>query len=102
MPLPDYCKQCKAALEDPRIFDSVAAIYEKEGADAWYVRPAPELLPPDVKPCAKCGGAEIQERQDHRLRVVEWRDEGDQLEGARWQHVLEPDEGSRAGQESRI
>lgn len=60
-----YCasQDCKELLNDSRIFDFVADIYEKEGADAWYIREAKNLLPPDVK-CSKCGGTEFQKSFD--------------------------------------
>jgi len=60
-----YCasQDCKQILDDSRIFDFVADIYEKEGADAWYIRNAKELLPADVK-CSKCGGTEFQKGND--------------------------------------
>ena len=58
-----YCKPCKELLRDDRIFDFVADIYEKEGADAWYVREAAELLPPGVT-CGKCGSTEFEKGID--------------------------------------
>ncbi len=60
-----YCASpdCKEQLNDPRVFDFVANIYEKEGSDAWYVRDAKDLLPPDVK-CSKCGGTEFLKGYD--------------------------------------
>ena len=36
------------------IIDHVASIFEKEGADAWYIRKPSELLPQDTV-CDKCG-----------------------------------------------
>lgn len=58
-----YCKQCKELLRDDRIFDFVADIYEKEGADAWYVHDAAKLLPPGVA-CQKCGNTEFEKGND--------------------------------------
>lgn len=58
-----YCAECRELLVDPRIFDFVADIYEKEGADAWYIRDAKDLLPPDAK-CGKCGSASFQKGFD--------------------------------------
>ncbi|MCI0602035.1 isoleucine--tRNA ligase [bacterium] len=58
-----YCGECKELLQDPRIFDFVADIYEKEGADAWYIRDAKDLLPPDVE-CQNCGHTTFQKGFD--------------------------------------
>jgi isoleucyl-tRNA synthetase len=57
-----YCTECKALLKDDRIFDFVADIYEKEGADAWYIRDAKDLLPPDVK--CSCDSESFQKGMD--------------------------------------
>lgn len=58
-----YCSRCKQVLRDDRIFDFVADIYEKEGADAWYIRDVKDLLPPGVK-CQNCGSVEFQKGYD--------------------------------------
>jgi isoleucyl-tRNA synthetase len=58
-----YCKKDKELLKDDRIFDYVADIYEKEGADAWYLRDAKDLLPPGAK-CQKCGSTELEKGFD--------------------------------------
>ncbi len=55
VPIPQFfCARCGALLEDDRVFDHVAAIFERETADAWYERPAEELVPPGAR-CARCG-----------------------------------------------
>ena len=43
--------------------DHVAAIFEKEGADAWYTRTPAELLPEGTI-CGQCGGREFQQEFD--------------------------------------
>lgn len=58
-----YCSKDKELLKDDRIFDYVADIYEKEGADAWYLREAKDLLPPGAK-CQKCGSTELEKGYD--------------------------------------
>ena len=50
-----YCAKCNEAVADPQIINSVADVFEKESADAWYTRSATELLPEGYK-CANCGG----------------------------------------------
>jgi isoleucyl-tRNA synthetase len=57
-----YCTECKELLKDDRIFDFVADIYEKEGADAWYIRNAKDLLPPDAK--CQCGNQTFTKGMD--------------------------------------
>lgn len=58
-----YCSRCKQLLRDDRIFDFVADIYEKEGADGWYIRDVKDLLPADVR-CQSCGSEEFQKGHD--------------------------------------
>lgn len=58
-----YCRECHELLRDDRVFECVAAIYEKEGADSWYIREAKDFLPPDAK-CAKCGGSVFEKGTD--------------------------------------
>jgi isoleucyl-tRNA synthetase len=38
-------------------------LFAREGADAWYKRPAEEILPAGTK-CAKCGGATFRKEMD--------------------------------------
>jgi isoleucyl-tRNA synthetase len=52
-----YCAGCGEAVADPAIINSVADVFEKESADAWYTRSAEELLPEGYK-CEGCGKAE--------------------------------------------
>jgi len=66
-----YCEQCGARLEDVAALRHVVAIFEREGADAWFARPAEELLPPGTK-CA-CGAARWR-KEDDILDV--WFDSG--------------------------
>jgi isoleucyl-tRNA synthetase len=48
------CKQCNTPLNDPAIHQRVVALFAKEGADAWYVREAADILPQGTK-CVSCG-----------------------------------------------
>lgn len=60
------CKKCgQFKMDDPRVFDYVANIYEKEGADAWYTREAKDLMPSEIA-CSKpgCGGTEFEKSYD--------------------------------------
>jgi len=57
-----YCKSCREPLVDAKVINHVADIFERETADAWYVRPVAELLPPGTT--CKCGGAEFDKEFD--------------------------------------
>jgi isoleucyl-tRNA synthetase len=57
-----YCGACNELLVNRDVIHHVAAIFEREGADAWYARPESELLPPDTR-CA-CGSAEFRKEFD--------------------------------------
>jgi isoleucyl-tRNA synthetase len=53
-----HCAACGHALVDGDLMRHVAGIFAREGGDAWWARPAAELLPPGTV-CPKCGGAEL-------------------------------------------
>ena len=83
VPIPAvYCKGCNEAVLNRALCDHVAAIFEREGTDAWYVRPLEELLPPDFQ-CPQCGGREFS-REEDILDV--WFDSG-----VSWAAVVERD-----------
>ena len=58
-----YCNNCKRAMLSQAICEHVASIFEKEGSDAWFIRPAAELAPPGIK-CAGCGGTDFSKEED--------------------------------------
>ncbi|MEA2625769.1 MAG: isoleucyl-tRNA synthetase [Candidatus Binatota bacterium] len=58
-----YCQKCRAPLATPEIAERVAAVFEREGADAWFVHPASDLLPAGTA-CAACGGREFVKEED--------------------------------------
>ena len=83
VPIPAvYCKGCNEAVLTQAMCEHVAAIFEKEGSDAWYIRPLEELLPKDFK-CPQCGGNEFT-REEDILDV--WFDSG-----VSWAAVVERD-----------
>jgi isoleucyl-tRNA synthetase len=51
-----FCTACDDPFVDADAIRHAAAIFEREGADAWFARPPEELLPPGTT-CGKCGGA---------------------------------------------
>jgi isoleucyl-tRNA synthetase len=57
------CGECGSHLLDRKVVDHVADIFEKEGADAWFERDVPDLLPPGTK-CPACGGASFRKETD--------------------------------------
>ena len=67
-----YCTACDQVLLSKEVIDHVAAIFEKEGADAWYAHSPDELLPEGTV-CSKCGANEF--RQEFDILDV-WFDSG--------------------------
>jgi isoleucyl-tRNA synthetase len=64
VPIPAvYCKKCDEAILTQNLCDHIAAIFEKEGSDAWFVRPMAELLPVNLA-CPGCGGNEFFREED--------------------------------------
>ena len=83
VPIPAvYCKGCNEAVLTQHLCEHVAAIFEKEGSDAWYIRSLEELLPGDFK-CPQCGGKDFM-REEDILDV--WFDSG-----VSWASVVERD-----------
>lgn len=58
-----YCQSCREALVDAQTIKKVADLFRKEGSDAWFIRPASEILP-DGTACKKCGGTEFDKETD--------------------------------------
>jgi isoleucyl-tRNA synthetase len=58
-----YCERCGTVHYSQRLCDHVAAIFEREGADAWFRRPVAELVPPGLA-CAQCGGTTFRSETD--------------------------------------
>ncbi len=74
-PIPTfYCGACGTAHAEADTMDHVAAIFEREGADAWWTRPVTELVPPGTA-CKHCGaGAEQLVREKDIVDV--WFESG--------------------------
>jgi len=58
-----YCDDCDESLCDVNVINHVAEIFEKESADAWYVR-EPEYLMPAGTKCGKCGSSRFRKETD--------------------------------------
>ncbi|MDR2197113.1 MAG: isoleucine--tRNA ligase [Coriobacteriales bacterium] len=59
VPIPVFrCAQCASTVATSATFDAVTALFEREGADAWFIRKPEEYLPPDIH-CEQCGSTEL-------------------------------------------
>jgi isoleucyl-tRNA synthetase len=74
-----FCEACGRAHASRAICDHVAAIFDREGADAWFKRPVEDLVPPGFH--CECGGTSFR-RETDILDV--WFDSG-----ASWAAVVE-------------
>jgi isoleucyl-tRNA synthetase len=58
-----YCEACDETIADAGVINHVASVFEKETADAWYLREAEHLLPEGFT-CPKCGGTKFTKETD--------------------------------------
>src|SRR5206468_2101254 len=58
-----YCDACVEAIASEALCAHVAAVFEREGADAWFRRPVGELVPPGMS-CPRCGGTALRPETD--------------------------------------
>jgi len=58
-----YCDDCGEAVTDKKLLDPVVERFRTESADAWYARPAEELLPAGYH-CQKCQSAKFRKEMD--------------------------------------
>ena len=74
-PIPAFhCGACEAPHAEAATMDHVAELFGREGADAWWTRPAAELVPPGTT-CASCGvGADRFEKEMNIVDV--WFESG--------------------------
>ncbi len=64
LPIPVfYCQDCKKPVCTDESIESVAAIFEKKGSNAWFEMDAAELLPQGFK-CPHCGGTHFYKETD--------------------------------------
>jgi isoleucyl-tRNA synthetase len=57
------CIDCGTYISSREVFDHVAALFEKEGADAWFAHPVEDLTPAGFS-CPGCGGAKFDKEMD--------------------------------------
>jgi isoleucyl-tRNA synthetase len=64
VPIPVFtCVKCGETVANDTTFDAVISLFEREGADAWFIRRPAEYLPADVA-CPRCGGTELKPEDD--------------------------------------
>jgi isoleucyl-tRNA synthetase len=74
-PIPTfYCSGCGTPHASADTMEHVAAIFEREGADAWWTRPAVELVPPGTR-CEQCGAGPDQLEREKDIVDV-WFESG--------------------------
>lgn len=64
VPIPALgCTSCGTQLLTAATARHFSDLFRKEGADAWYNRPAEKLVPPGAN-CARCGGTDFKKEGD--------------------------------------
>jgi len=64
VPIPVFtCTKCGETLANDTSFDAVIDLFEREGADAWFIRKPEEYLPAGLA-CSRCGGTEFKPEDD--------------------------------------
>jgi isoleucyl-tRNA synthetase len=58
-----FCESCGKLHESPATNRAVVELFAREGADAWYARPAAEILPAGTV-CAHCGQNTFRKEMD--------------------------------------
>ena len=73
-PIPAFhCRACGLAHADASTMEHVADIFGREGASAWWTRPAEELVPPGTR--CPCGAGPEQWDKEHNIVDV-WFESG--------------------------
>ena len=57
------CERCHIPLNDRAVNKSIVDLFKREGADAWYAHPVPDLLPPATV-CPHCGAHDFRKEMD--------------------------------------
>jgi len=58
-----YCRSCNHPLVNEATIDHVAKLFEREGSNAWFIRPESELVPEGTV-CPKCGDNHFRKETD--------------------------------------
>ena len=57
-----YCRDCQEAIIEEKTIKSIAAIFQAEGSDAWFIKDSSELLPAGYT--CRCGGKSFRKETD--------------------------------------
>ncbi|MCL2654334.1 MAG: class I tRNA ligase family protein, partial [Coriobacteriia bacterium] len=64
VPIPvHHCKKCGQVVANEATFDAIIALFEAEGADAWFIKDPAEYLPEGTA-CPTCGCTELVPESD--------------------------------------
>jgi len=64
VPIPVFsCAKCGETVATEQTFDAVIALFETEGADAWFTKSPSEYLPKGTA-CGRCAGTELKPERD--------------------------------------
>ncbi len=58
-----HCEDCGGVYMGRDLAERAAAVFEREGADAWFEHPLEQFLPEGAA-CPECGGANLSAEQD--------------------------------------
>jgi isoleucyl-tRNA synthetase len=58
-----FCELCGNLHQNPATNRAVVELFAREGADAWYARPAAEIVPPGTR-CSACGSEKFRKETD--------------------------------------
>jgi isoleucyl-tRNA synthetase len=58
-----YCSRCNTPVVSEDRMNRVAEVFEREGADAWYLRTVADLMGDDLT-CEKCGHDQFRKEED--------------------------------------
>ena len=79
------CEQCGEPLNDAAVNASIVALFNRESADAWYIKSPAELLPESIA-CAHCGNADRTRFRKEMDILDVWFESG-----SSWHAVLDAD-----------
>ncbi len=57
------CRSCGAVANTPEVNRRIVAVFEQEGADAWFRHPVERFTGPELA-CPECGGREFEKEED--------------------------------------
>jgi isoleucyl-tRNA synthetase len=64
VPIPAFrCAGCRNDLLTAEVIEHVAEIFARDGSNAWFARPAKDLVPEGTA-CSRCGGREFDKLND--------------------------------------